>query len=119
MLMYMGVVMLVLVHLSAQVRRRCHAQPPVLRSQETVVQLPAQHVGLVRKWMFLCNNSAALIVGKWELPNRNLLVWNRLSAENGLGLVAVGATGAKGLAVDTGGGARGGGAKIAGAPLAG
>jgi len=40
----------------------------------------------------------------------DLLVWNKLSAENGFGLAVVGAADDKGLAVETGGGARGGGA---------
>lgn len=47
------------------------------------------------------------------------LVWKRLSAENGLGFVAVGAAGARGLAVETAGGAKGGGANRGAAPVEG
>lgn len=112
--MHVRVMVLVLVHLSAQVRWRCHAHSAVLRSQETVVKLSAKHVGI---WIrvFLFNKKT--FRPKLDRPDRaaprnslDLLDWNRLSAENGFGLAVVGAADDKGLAVETGGGARGGGA---------
>lgn len=61
--------------------------------------------------------SLKIVRSKLDRPDRaaprnslDLLVWNRLSAENGFGLAVVGAADDRGLAVETGGGASGGGA---------
>lgn len=56
--MHVRMMVLVLMHLGAQIRRWSHAQASILRRQEPIIELSAQHIGLIWKRMFLLGNIA-------------------------------------------------------------